>query len=594
MTVSDLKISDYALLGDTRTSALCGMNGSIDWMCAPAFDSPPIFGKLVGGDTAGSFCVTVEDTTAKRRQYMRDSAVLETEIDTAHGHGRLVDAMVVGVEGALLPPSILVRRLTCDQGKLSARILFDPRLGLPSSSPRSARRQGTLVCEWGSLAVTLQCFSDIEIAPGRESVVELAAGSDLTLVMTISDRSPAVFLSPDQPHVLLDKTQTWWDEWSSGINYDGPFREAVLRSLITLQLLTFSPSGAPIAAPTTSLPEELGGERNWDYRFSWPRDASIGLAAFLAVGKPEIAHSFMHWLLHASRLSRPRLHVLYTLYGKPPPEERELDGVPGYRGSLPVRIGNEARLQHQLDVYGWVVDAAWLLVKAGHDLHAEHWRAIRGFADHVAEHWQEPDAGIWEIRGEERHYVHSKMMAWLCLDRALRIARKRHVHGKRRERWVEERDRIARDVLERGFDASSRSYVRAYGTRELDAAVLILPVLGFDDDPGRVQGTIAAIRRELESGDGLVFRYRREADGIRGREGAFVPCSFWLVQALAHTGRRDEAVGLMEKLVQKANDVGLFSEEIEPETGAFLGNFPQAFTHATLVQAALSLNGKDG
>jgi GH15 family glucan-1,4-alpha-glucosidase len=590
--MNEPKISDYALIGDTRTAALCAMNGSIDWMCAPSFDSLPLFGKLIGGRAGGSFLLTVDGTVETRRRYVGNSAVLETDFNASDGQGRLLDAMAVGVEGALLPRSVLVRRLRCDNGKLSVRVLFDPKLGLPGRPPRAARRQRTLICEWGSLAVTLQSFPEIRVSPGQEKVLELPPGSELMLVMTISERAPAVFLSQDEAGALITETEDWWDRWVSEISYDGPCREAVVRSLITLQLLTFSPSGAPVAAPTTSLPEELGGERNWDYRFSWPRDASIGLAAFLAVGKPALAHSFMHWLLHASRLSRPRLHVLYTVYGRRPPQEHDLEGVPGFRGSLPVRIGNDARTQHQLDVYGWVVDAAWLLTKAGHELHAEHWRAVSGFADYVAEHWVEPDAGIWEGRGEPRHYVHSKMMAWLCLDRARRIADKRGVRGKRTQTWVEQKDRIAKEVLERGFDPKANSYVRAYGSTELDAALLILPVLGFDDHPERVKGTITAIRRELESG-GFVFRYRRGSDGLGGHEGAFLPCSFWLVQALAHIGQRDEAIDLLETLIGSANDVGLFSEEIDPGTGEFLGNFPQAFTHATLVQAGLSLSGKD-
>jgi GH15 family glucan-1,4-alpha-glucosidase len=586
-------ISDYALIGDTRTAALVSSDGSIDWMCAPDFDSSPLFGRLIEGDRGGSFRISLDGASKQQRRYVRDSAVLETEVETDHGHGRLVEAMAVRVEGKLLPATVLIRRLECERGNLSARILFEPKLGLPGKPGRVSRRASMLVCEWGALAFTFQSFPEIELEPGHETTVELTAGSELALVMTINDRHPAVFLSPHQLPSLLEKIQGWWDEWSAGITYDGPFREAVVRSLITLQLLTFSPSGAPVAAPTTSLPEELGGERNWDYRFSWPRDASIGLAAFLAVGKDELANSFMHWLLHASRLSRPKLDVLYTLYGRPPAKELELEGVPGYRNSRPVRVGNEAWGQHQLDVYGWVVDAAWLLVRAGHDLPAEHWRAIRGFADFVADHWKEPDAGIWEVRGEPNHYVHSKMMAWLCLDRAIQIAHKRKGSDRRTRKWAEQRDQIVDEVLEHGFDPAAGSYVRFFGTTQLDAAVLILPVLGFDDDPDRVQGTINAIRRELESRDGLLFRYRRGTDGILGREGAFLPCSFWLVQALAHVGRRDEAVRLMEKLVGRVNDLGLLSEEIDPVSGEFLGNFPQALTHATLVQAALSLNGKD-
>ncbi len=591
--MNEPRIGDYALLGDTRTAALTSSSGSIDWMCAPSFDGEPIFGRLIGGHTAGSYALNLDDLRASTRAYREDTAVLETEFQTGRGGGRLVEAMAINVTGRLLPQTVLIRRLSCDSGELTARVLFDPKLGLPGKTPRAARRAGAVICEWGSLAVGIQAFPDIEVVPGKEVPVRVAAGSDLVLIMTIADRSPAILLDAGTARGLLHETHSWWEQWSSNIDYDGPFRDAVIRSFITLQLLTFSPSGAPVAAPTTSLPEEIGGSRNWDYRYSWPRDASIGLAAFLDVGKPELAHSYMHWLNHGSRLSRPRLNVLYTLFGKPPPKEKELADLPGYRGSLPVRIGNEARAQHQLDVYGWVVDAAWLLTRSGRRLHAETWRAIKGIADFVADHSEEPDSGIWEVRGEPRLYVHSKMMAWLCLDRAMRIADARGVRSGRAQKWMDQRDRIRVAILKRGFDQARASYVRVYGTDEVDAALLILPVLQFEDDPERVKGTIDAIRRDLEVDGGLVFRYRHGSDGLTDGEGAFLPCSFWLVQALAYTGRRAEASQLLESLIAKANDVGLLSEEIDPASGELLGNFPQAFTHATLIQAALSLQGKD-
>lgn len=366
-------------------------------------------------------------------------------------------------------------------------------------------------------------------------------------------------MTPDRAWSLLEKTDRWWRDWAAATNYEGPFADSVLRSLITLLLLTFAPSGAPIAAPTTSLPEVIGGARNWDYRFSWPRDASIGLGAFLGLGKDEVAYSYMYWLLHASRLRRPRLQVLYNLYGKPSPKEREIDGIPGYRGSLPVRAGNTGSTQHQLDVYGWVLDAAWLLTEAGRHLHGEFWRALSGFADFTAEHWREPDAGIWELRGEPEHHVHSKLMAWLCLDRALKIAETRRTREARKRRWITERDSLAGEIRERGFAPSRSTYVRTYGSTETDAALLILPVLEFERDPSRIDGTIAAIRDDLGAGDGLLYRYMPENDDLEGREGAFLPCSFWLVQALARTDRREEAIELFQHLVGMANDVGLFA-----------------------------------
>jgi GH15 family glucan-1,4-alpha-glucosidase len=411
--------------------------------------------------------------------------------------------------------------------------------------------------------------------------------------MTLSDRTPVVLVPPENAVSLLEETDRWWREWVGSTSYEGPFPDSVLRSLITLQLLTFAPSGAPVAAPTSSLPEVIGGTRNWDYRYSWPRDASIGLGAFLGLGKLELAHSYMHWLLHASRLKRPRLQVLYTLYGKSSPKEHGIEGVPGYQRSLPVRVGNAASTQHQLDVYGWVLDAAWLLTRAGRHLHGEFWRALSSFADYVAKHWREPDAGIWERRGDPEHHVHSKIMAWLCLDRALKISATQRTRKARKVRWKTESDRLAADIKERGFDSARSSYVRSYGSKDTDAALLILPLLEFEDDPARVSGTIEAVRDELGAPDGLVYRYIPESDGLGGREGAFLPCSFWLVQALARSGQREEAVQLFEQLLGLANDVGLFAEEMDPDSKEHLGNFPQAFTHATLIQAALSLSPQE-
>ena len=586
----DRPIADYALIGDTRTGALCSRDGSIDWLCLPRFDSEPVFGRLVDPEGGGSFAVTPVDIRNVRRGYVGDSAMLETTWQTGTGRVRLRDGMVLDVKRDLRPAALLVRQLDCLSGQARIRIDYRPRRGLPGGEPRVTRQSGAVVCTWGSLALGLQVFPHVDVEPGRDTVVTLHAGETVTLGLGAADGSPLVLMPPERMGDLLHESTRWWENWAAGIRYTGPFRDMVVRSLVTLRLLTFSPSGAPVAAPTTSLPELPGGIRNWDYRFAWPRDASIGLAAFLAVGKDEEARSFLAWLLHASRLTRPKLGVLYSLYGKPPPPEREVWEVAGYRASRPVRISNGASQQHQLDVYGWVVDTSWSLVDAGHRLDSETWRVVAGLADFVAHHWREPDAGIWEVRDAQAHYVHSKLMGWLAVDRALRIGRTHRTGSRRRRRWQMERDALAADVRRRGFDAGRNSYVRAYGRHDVDAALLFLPVLEFEPaGSSRMAGTIAAIRRELDAGDGLLYRYPPGDDGLEGGEGAFLACSFWLVQALARMGKTDEAAALFDRLCRRANDVGLFAEEVDPGSGEQLGNFPQALSHAALVQAALAL-----
>ena len=584
-------IEDYGLLGDTRTAALVAPDGSIDWLCVPRFDGDAVFGRLVGGPAAGAFRLGPADPAPViARRYLPDTATLETTWATPAGHLALTEGMVAEVAGRLLPSTLLVRRLSAEGGPVRVVVELDPRLGERRRPPRSQQRGQVLVCSWPTIAIALQTTPPVTVEPGRPATVTVAPGRPLTAVLAVADREPLVHVDAGAAWAALEADEWFWRAWCGAIDHALPHREQVVRSLVTLRLLTYSPSGAPVAAPTTSLPEDPGGVRNWDYRFAWPRDASIGIGAFLGVGKHDEARHFLAWLLHASRLDRPRLPVLLTLDGRYAAAERELADWPGYARSRPVRTGNGAAGQHQLDGYGWVLDGAWLLTRAGHPLGGETWRAMAGFADTVAARWREPDAGIWEIRGDAAHHVHSKLMAWLALDRALRIAAGRRTGTGRRRRWAAERDALAGDIAARGFDPTRGTFTRSYGSRDVDAALLVLPLLGLEPaDSPRVLGTIEAVRRDLGAGGPLLYRYPPGQDGLPGTEGAFLPCSFWLVQALARAGQPAPADELFAALVALGSPLGLYGEEMDPTTRHQLGNYPQALTHAALVQAALAL-----
>jgi GH15 family glucan-1,4-alpha-glucosidase len=584
-------IGDYGLIGDTRTAALVASDGAIDWLCAPHFDGDPLFARLIGGPDGGTFRAGPATVTRPAaRRYLPGTATLETVWDADGAQLTLTEGMVAEVEGDLMPTMLLVRRLTSRGGPVGVTVEFDPRFGEAHEPPRAERRGNVLVCSRGALALAVEARPEIAIEAGRATSFTVEPDRPLTLVVAVAHREPLVLVDPDVAWNALEVDARRWRAWTDEIEHDLPFRDAVVRSLLTLRLLTYSPSGAPVAAPTTSLPEELGGIRNWDYRFTWPRDASIGVGTFLAAGKEHEAQMFLSWLLHASRLDRPHLPVLLTLHGRHARPERALSDWPGYARSTPVRLGNGAADQHQLDGYGWVLDAAWLQSRSGRPLNSEAWRAIRGFADRVCDRWREPDAGIWEIRDAPQHHVHSKLMAWLALDRALRIAESRGRSRRRCRRWQSERDAIAEAVRTDGYSELCSSYTRAFGSEELDAAVLILPLIGIEPpDSRRVRSTIRAIERGLDAGDPLIYRYPHGDDGLPGREGAFLPCAFWLVQALAKTGHVAEATARFEALLQLSTPLGLYAEEMDPVSHEQLGNFPQALSHAALVQAALAL-----
>jgi GH15 family glucan-1,4-alpha-glucosidase len=560
-------------------------------MCVPHFDGDPLFGRLVGGEHAGFFRIGPNGRTRPcARRYRTRTATIETVWETDSGRLTLADGMVSELGRRLVPTTLVVRRLTAEGGAVDVEIEFDPRFGEGRRSPRIEQRDRGVVCSWGSVAIALESQPRRVVEPGARSTVTIEPGHPVTFVLAVASRGPLIHVEPQAAWALLEADERRWQNWTEAVDADVPHREMVVRSLLTLRLLTYSPSGAPVAAPTTSLPEEIGGVRNWDYRFAWPRDASIGIGAFLGVGLDREARLFHAWLLHASRLDRPRLPALLTLHGKHCRGERVLEGWPGYAESRPVRVGNGAAAQHQLDSYGWVIDGAWLLARAGHRLSSETWRAMRGFADLVAREWRERDSGIWELRGGPRHNVHSKLMAWMALDRALRIADTHRISARQRERWQAEREALRQDVLANGVDSERGVYIRSYDSRELDAALLVLPLVGIDPpDSDRVRATIDAIAGDLGAGGPLLYRYPPGHDGLPGGEGAFLPCSFWLVQALAAAGRVDDAESRLAALVELANPFGLYAEELDPSSGEHLGNFPQALTHAALIQAALAV-----
>jgi GH15 family glucan-1,4-alpha-glucosidase len=584
-------IGDLGLLGDTRTAALVDTRGRVVWLCLPHFDGEPVFGDLIAGTEGGVFTLgPAGDAEVVGRRYREGSAVLETTWRTGGGELVLTEGMIAEVEGALLPTLCLVRRIEARGGPVDCTFRLDPRFGRERRRPRVRSSPAALVFCDGGIALSFTADRGLAADTGLPVAFTLEPGQPLTAALTAAHRAPLTYMTPDAAWRALESDDARWRRWSAGVDLMGPFAPAVQRSVITLRLLTYSPSGAPVAAVTTSLPEQVGGARNWDYRYAWPRDASIGIGAFLGVGLDHQARAFLYWLLHASRLERPRLPALLTVHGRSVPPEQELPEWPGYAGSRPVRFGNDARDQHQLDNYGWVLDAMWLLERAGHRLYGETWRIAMALADHVADRWREPDSGLWEVRSEPAHHVHSKLMAWLALDRVLRIAERHRAGRARQARWLSERDAIAADVLAHGVDRRRGTFVRAYGRTDLDAALLIAPLLGLEPpDSPLVVGTVEAVRRELSAGGPLLYRYPPGDDGLAGDEGAFLPCSFWLVQALAATGAVDRAMALMEDLLALAGPLGLFAEEADPATGEQVGNYPQAFTHATLVQAALAI-----
>jgi GH15 family glucan-1,4-alpha-glucosidase len=580
-------IRDYGVIGDGRTAALVARDGTIDWLCLPDLDSASIFGALVDSERGGRFMLEPESEYTAERRYLPGTNVLETMFRTSSGTARVTDAMTLPSEG-LSPYRELVRKVDGLAGNVAFRWRVEPRFAYGAASTKIERRASVPVATSRGDALAV-CTFDAGAAETTDASIgarfAVREGASSLLVLSASHQEPLVFPARDEAAARLESTARSWREWSAGRRYDGPWRDAVVRSALALKLLVYAPSGAIAAAATTSLPEELGADRNWDYRFSWPRDSALTLQALLALGCAGEAHAYFFWLLHASQLTHPRFQVLYRLDGRPEAEERSLPWA-GYRDSPPVRVGNGAVGQTQLDVYGEVLDAAAKFAASTDSLDRDQGRRLSEVADYICGVWERPDAGIWELRGEPRHYTQSKMLCAVGLARACELAEQGYLSAKHVQRWDGERRRIEDFVETQCYSESKASYVRSAGEEELDAALLLAVLAGYGDARApRLVSTVDAVRRELGRGP-FVYRWAEEP-------GAFLACSFWLVDAYARHGRLYEAHTLMDELVALANDLGLYSEEMDADSGEFLGNFPQGLTHLGLINAALSLAGAE-
>jgi GH15 family glucan-1,4-alpha-glucosidase len=586
-------IADYALIGDCRTSALVSCDGSIDWLCLPNFSSTSVFARLLD-PRGGNFSLHPTQPFKSTRRYVEGSAVLETAFETEDGSVRIFDCLpVVDGIGQIRPLREVLRIVEGVRGNIYFRASIDPRPDYArlAPSPKFRSRLGWSYA-WRNEILNVQ--TDIELAPEDSTLCGtflVAAGQRRYFSLSYCQSEPSI-IPPlgETADERLESTIAWWRGWSSQIRYDGPHRDAVVRSAVTLKLLSFAPSGAMVAAPTTSLPEAIGSGRNWDYRYCWLRDAGLTIQAMLGLGIKEDAGAFLDWMLHTTRLTWPKLRVMYDIYGRSGLDEQELPRLAGYRNSRPVRIGNGAHTQQQLDVYGEVILAAYTYAADGGVIDKAGARMLAGLGEVVHSTWREPDSGIWEVRGPRRHFTFSKIMCWTALDRLIALEKMGIVRlGGQLATYKADRIAIAELVEAQGFNSNIQAYTGELDGAQVDASLLLMSSVGYKDaDDPRVRSTYALICQRLGQ-DGLLQRYESGVDGLSGEEGAFGICSFWALEQLAQRGEVDQAESQFRHLLSFGNDVGLFAEEINSRSGEALGNFPQAFTHVGLINVALAI-----